>query len=200
MVVIDDPLVPTGDGATPPTPDERAELEASWVRTRGDLNRAEAEAIAAVQRTYARRVPALEVLLDDLWLRQLHKRMFAGVWGWAGNYRSTERNIGVDPRHVAVSVRDLVADATVWFRTDESPVSATARFHQRLVWIHPFPNGNGRHARLAADLCLRSLGRPALTWGRDLRLPATEVRRRYVDVLRAADAGDIKPLIAFVTS
>jgi Fic-DOC domain mobile mystery protein B len=200
VVVGDDPLVPTGDGATPLTPDERAELVASWVRTRGDLNRAEAEAIAAVQRDHARRVPALEVLLDDLWLKQLHRRMFAGVWGWAGKYRTTERNIGVDSRQVAVSVRDLVADAAVWFRTEEYPVAATARFHHRLVWIHPFPNGNGRHARLAADLCLRSLDLPALTWGRNLRLSAPEVRRRYIDALRAADAGDLMPLVAFVTT
>ncbi len=200
MVVVDDRLVPTGDGATPLTPDELSELEATWIRTRGDLNLAEAQAIAAVQRSYARRVPALEVLLDDLWLRQLHKRMFAGVWGWAGSYRSTERNIGVDPRHVAISVRNLVADATVWFRTDDDPVVATARFHHRLVWIHPFPNGNGRHARLAADLCLRSLDLPALTWGRNLRLTDAQVRRRYIDALRAADTGDIQPLLAFVAT
>jgi Fic-DOC domain mobile mystery protein B len=140
------------------------------------------------------------VLLDDLWLKQLHRRMFAGVWGWAGKYRTTERNIGVDSRQVAVSVRDLVADAAVWFRTEEYPVAATARFHHRLVWIHPFPNGNGRHARLAADLCLRSLDLPALTWGRNLRLSAPEVRRRYIDALRAADAGDLMPLVAFVTT
>jgi fido (protein-threonine AMPylation protein) len=191
--------VPTGDGATPLTPDERAELVASWVRTRGDLNRAEAEPIAAVQRNYARRVPALEVLLDDLWLKQLHKRMFAGVGmgRQVPHQRAQHRRRCPPGRRLHARPRRRRGGV---FRSDEGPVAATTRFHHRLVWVHPFPNGNGRYARMAADLCRRSLDRPALTWGRNLRLPATEVRRRYIDALRAGDAGDITPLVAFATT
>jgi Fic-DOC domain mobile mystery protein B len=195
-----DPLVPDADGSTPLAPDELSQLRPSWVRTRGDLNRAEAEAIAATQRHFARRVPLLEVILDDLWLRRLHERMFGAVWGWAGNYRCTERNIGVGPNRIAVDVRNLTADAVWWFRGDAPAEEAAARFHHRLVLIHPFPNGNGRHARMASDLCLRSLGRPQLTWGRTLQLPVDEVRGRYISALRAADAGDLGPLVAFVTT
>ena len=195
-----DPLVPDADGSTPLDPDELSQLRPSWVRTRGDLNRAEAEAIAATQRHFARRVPPLEAILDDLWLRQLHERMFGAVWGWAGSYRRTERNIGVDQRRVAVDVRNLTADAVWWFRGDGPAEEAAARFHHRLVWIHPFPNGNGRHARMASDLRLRSLGRSPLTWGRTLDFPANEVRRRYITALRAADAGDLGPLVAFATT
>jgi Fic-DOC domain mobile mystery protein B len=198
---------PVSDGSTPLDPDERIELLPTWIRTRGDLDRAEAAAIAAVQLRFSRRVPPLDVILDDLWLRQLHHRMFGSVWGWAGRYRSTERNIGVDPREVAVRVRDLVADAMLWFRADEADdvddegsLETAARFHHRLVWIHPFPNGNGRHARLATDLCRRSLGRPALTWGRGAGDGPAEARTRYLAALRAADAGDLAPLTAFVTS
>jgi len=195
-----DPLVPDPDSSTPLDPDELAQLRPSWVRTRGDLNRAEAEAIAVTQRSFARRVPPLETILDDLWLRQLHARMFGAVWGWAGSYRDTERNIGVDARRIAVDVRNLTADAVWWFRSDEPAEEAAARFHHRLVWIHPFPNGNGRHARMASDLCLRSLGRPPLTWGRSLKLPSDEVRRRYIAALRHADAGDLDPLVEFITA
>jgi Fic-DOC domain mobile mystery protein B len=195
-----DPLVPDADGSTPLDPDEIAQLRPSWVRTRGDLNRAEAEAIAATQRQFVRRVPQIETILDDLWLKQLHARMFRAVWGWAGSYRSTERNIGVDQRRIAVDVRNLTADALWWFHGDEPPEEVAARFHHRLVSIHPFANGNGRHARMASDLCLRSLGRPPLTWGRTLKLPADEVRRRYIAALRDADAGDLGPLVAFVTT
>jgi len=195
-----DPLVPDADGSTPLDPDELSQLRPSWVRTRGDLNRAEAEAIAATQRHFARRVPPLEVILDDLWLRQLHQRMFGTVWGWAGSYRSTERNIGVDPNRIAVDVRNLTTDAVWWFRGDEPAAEIAARFHHRLVWIHPFSNGNGRHARMASDLCLRSIGRPQLTWGRTLQLPADELRGRYISALRAADAGDLGPLAEFVTA
>lgn len=195
-----DPLLPDADGSTPLDRDERSQLRPSWVRTRGDLNRAEAEAIAATQRHFARRVPPLEVILDDLWLRQLHQRMFGAVWGWAGSYRSTVRNIGVDPNRIAVDVRNLTADAVWWFHCDTPAAETAARFHHRLVWIHPFANGNGRHARMASDLCLRSLGHPQLTWGRTLQLPAYEVRRRYFSALRAADAGDLGPLADFVTT
>jgi Fic-DOC domain mobile mystery protein B len=126
------------------------------------------------------------------------------VWGWAGRYRSTERNIGVDPREIAVRVRDLVDDAALWFRTetpdDEGRLATAARFHHRLVWIHPFPNGNGRHARLATDVCLRSLGQPAPTWGSTLGLRPDAVRARYLASLRAGDAGDLGPLTDFLAS
>jgi len=88
----------------------------------------------------------------------------------------------------------------LWFRGDGPAEEAAARFHHRLVWTHPFPNGNGRHARMAADLCLRSLGLSPLTWGHTLQLPTDEVRRRYITALRAADAGDLGPLVAFVTT
>lgn len=97
VVGVPDPLVPDPDGSTPLDLDETAQLRASWVRTRGDLNRAEAEAIAATQRSFARRVGPLETILDDLWLRQLHARMLGAAWGWAGSYRDTERTIGVAP-------------------------------------------------------------------------------------------------------
>lgn len=104
------------------------------------------------------------------------------------------------PRRIAVDVRNLTAEAVWWSRSDEPAEEAAARFHHRLVGIHPFPTGNGRHARMASDLCQRSLGRPPLTWGRSLKLPSDDVRRRTIAALRNADAGNLDPLVAFVTA
>ena len=141
-------------------------------------------------------------LLDDLALRALHRDMFGTAWTWAGRYRSSERNIGVPPEQVATGVRDLVADAALWLAA-ESPYGlheAAVRFHHRLVAIHPFANGNGRHARAATDLILRASGALPFTWGARDAHDIAAVRSRYIAALRAADAGDITALMEFVIS
>lgn len=188
-------LRPEGDGTTPLTPDEAAQLKPSWIIDRDSLNAAEARAIAEVQQGLVKRPPALPEIIDDLWLRQLHRRMFGAIWEWAGGYRTTDRNIGVDPRSIAVAVRDLVDDARVWF-DNEPPVTPAVRFHHRLVQIHPFPDGNGRHARLATDACLRACGEAPFTWGANLvDVPMQERRQRYYAALRWADRdGDLSKL------
>jgi Fic-DOC domain mobile mystery protein B len=191
-------LQPEGDGATPLTPDEVTQLRPSWILDRGSLNAAEARAVAAVHRSLVERPPRLTEILDDLWLRRLHQRMFVDIWQWAGRYRITDRNIGIEPDRIGVAVRNLVDDAALWFQNEEPDVAA-ARFHHRLVHIHPFPDGNGRHARLAADACLRASDAPAFTWGATLQdVPMSERRQRYYHALRQADRdGDISALRAY---
>jgi Fic-DOC domain mobile mystery protein B len=193
---------PHADGSTPLTPEESEGLRLSWVLTRQDLDTAEqASILKALTRAKWQRI-TVEGLLDDLVLRALHRDMFGTVWTWAGRYRSSERNIGVAPEQVSTGVRDLVADAALWLAAD-SPYElheAAVRFHHRLVAIHPFANGNGRHARAATDLILRASGAPPFTWGaRDMRDIAA-VRSDYIAALRAADAGDITALMRFVIS
>jgi Fic-DOC domain mobile mystery protein B len=139
-------------------------------------------------------------LLDDRYLRQLHKAMFGDVWQWAGHYRQREMSIGIDPSQIATSVRDLVSDAKHWV-VHEAPLRVAARFHHRLVWIHPFTNGNGRHGRQAADMLMQALGQPAFTWGSaDAARSIERVRKEYLNALRAADRGDFAPLEEFVVS
>ncbi|MBU6244331.1 MAG: mobile mystery protein B [Actinomycetales bacterium] len=190
------------DGATPLEDEEREGLKPTWIATRSDLNNAEAANIAQALR--ARRWSRLSTteLLDDLCLRQLHLAMFGDVWRWAGTYRLSEKNIGVDPRHIAVKVRDLVSDAALWIQgTHMSVDEAGARFHRHLVAIHPFVNGNGRHARAATDLVLASVSVTPFTWGGEALLgDARDVRASYIAALRAADAGDYAPLLTFVRS
>jgi len=106
----------------------------------------------------------LQALLDDKYLRDLHRAMFGDVWAWAGSYRRLETSIGIDPARIAVGVRDLVADTKIWAEHEE-PLCVAVRFHHRLVSIHPFPNGNGRHGRQAADYLMEALKQPPFTWG-----------------------------------
>ena len=189
---------PDPDGATPLSEDERDGLRLSWVATRDDLNAEEAANIAKALSARRWRSRSTEQLLDDRALRDLHLAMFGDVWRLAGKYRSTEKNIGSDPDHIAVRVRDLCSDATYWFRGDDELDEAGCRFHHRLVSIHPFANGNGRHARVATDLLMASVGAAPLTWGRSSLVRASDTRQAYIAALRSADGGDLEPLMRFV--
>lgn len=195
---VTDGLVPEGDGHTPLDPADLAGLIPTWIATRGDLNEAETRNIAAALR---RRPPTLHELLDDLYLRGLHRAMFGEVWRWAGTYRRTETTIGIDPAGISDAARRLVADARAWVDADTYPADeAAVRFHHRLVEIHPFPKGNGRHGRAATDYFTRALSEPPFTWGKALGLSTTDLRRTYRDALVAADMGNHDPLLAFVRS
>jgi len=127
--------------------------------------------------------------------------MFEDVWVWAGTYRSLETNIGIDPLRIPVAVRSLVGNAKTWvdstvYDSDEIAV----RFHHQLVFIHPFPNGNGRHGRIAADYLVSALGSAPFTWGRDLDAETQQLRERYRHALVQADRGDIGELLTFARS
>ena len=190
-----DALVPIGDGHTELSEDDRLGLIPTYIATRGELFEAEQRNIAEAM---LGRRPTSAELLDDSYLRQLHRVMFGKVWRWAGTYRRRETNIGIDPIDITVAVRDLVRDATTWIElgTNE-PDELAIRFHHRMVAIHPFPNGNGRHGRIAADYLVTSLGHPAFTWGSRLDVDTDELRRRYIEALHDADDDDISGLIEF---
>ena len=190
------------DDATPLTPSERDGLKQSWITTRHDLNEAEQENIlkgAAWARRARSRKP-LDLLRDDFSLN-LHKRMFGDVWNWAGTYRRTERNIGIDPIRIAAEVPMMFDDLRYWvdhqtFLADEIAV----RLHHRLVAIHPFPNGNGRHARLMADLLIERMGGKSFSWGGGSLADTGQLRAAYVKALRIADNHNIGPLLSFARS
>ena len=120
---------------------------------------------------------------------------------WAGQYRTTPRNIGVDAYRIVPDLHQLLGDVRYWVEHPTYPANEIAvRFHHRLVFIHPFPSGNGRHSRLAADLLAVTLGQPRFTWGRVNLTEPKETRAEYVAALRAADGHDIAPLSAFARS
>lgn len=186
------------ENATPLTPAERNDLIPTHVTLRGELNELEQQNIAQADSwAFARN----RHVLDETFLRGLHRRMFSKVWRWAGEYRTTERNLGVAAYRVQPELRQAIDDTRYWiehqsFASDELAV----RFHHRLVFVHPFPNGNGRWSRLAADLLIVRQGSSRFTWGRASLQAASDLRHDYIAALHAADNHDLAPLIAFARS
>lgn len=186
------------EGATPLDPDAAAGL-IPGLSTQGELNEFEernilqADRWAMKSRKLRRRFPNAEAL------RELHRRMFDQTWKWAGQYRHTDTNIGVPWQQITTAVYTLCDD--IGYQIEHGIydwLERAARFHHRLVAIHPFPNGNGRHARLATDLLLVQHGQARFTWGSQSLIANGEARSAYIAALREADAGYIDPLIAFV--
>ena len=188
-----------GDGyATPITPAERDGLIPTHVTLRGELNELEQKNIAEADSwAFARK----RGVLGEPFLLGLHRRMFRHVWRWAGEYRSSERNLGVKRHLIQPSLREAIGNAQYWVdHKSYDPDELAVRFHHRLVAIHPFPNGNGRWSRLAADLLVVRLGGSRFTWGRANLQIKGDVRDAYIRALQAADNHDFTALIAFARS
>jgi Fic-DOC domain mobile mystery protein B len=196
--VADPPTLGGPGGQTELDEDDRFGLLHPHVATRDDLFVLEQENIAMA---LDRPQPTVEVLLDDKYLRDLHSAMFGEVWEWAGRYRLRETNIGVDPATISTAVRTLVADVRTWVdHQTYDPDEVAVRFHHRLVSIHPFPNGNGRHGRVAADYLVTALGGRRFGWGIGLEVSTADLRAAYRQGLERADAGDIGELLVFARS
>jgi Fic-DOC domain mobile mystery protein B len=188
------------DAATPLTAEERCDLKPSHIAFKHELNEAEQENIVRAQRWVFARSPRVDILTESFVL-ELHRRMLKDVWKWAGSYRKTERNIGIDWWLIPTDLHHLLDDVRAWVEYSSYPPDELAvRFHHRLVVIHPFPNGNGRHARLMADLLIMGLGGGRFTWGSASLQAVGKARQRYIDALKAADKHDIGPLLAFARS
>lgn len=186
------------DGATPLDPDEIGGLKFAHITTRGELDELEQANIGQGLRWLGRRRGG--DILTESFLRTLHRRLFGEVWDWAGTFRLTEKNIGIDPYQIPVQLRMLLDDARFWAENSVfPPLESAARFHHRMVQIHLFPNGNGRHARIAADVFLEDYFKhPPIEWAGGFDLQADNERRdSYLQALRAADAGNFGPLLAF---
>ncbi|AYG67584.1 MULTISPECIES: mobile mystery protein B [unclassified Rhizobium] len=187
------------EGATPLDADDVEGLKFKHITTRLQLDELESANITAGLRWVGRRRTG-DILTGEF-ARLLHKRLFGDVWIWAGTYRLIEKNIGIDPLQISVQVRILLDDARYWAEHSVfPPKEAAARFHHRMVRIHPFPNGNGRHARIAADIFLWDyFGHPPIEWASGVDLQADNERRSaYIHALRAADTGNMAPLFSFV--
>jgi Fic-DOC domain mobile mystery protein B len=193
-----DPLFEQDDTATPLSEEEREGLIPSYITLRSELNEAEqANILEAQEWAFTRK----RNVLDERFLKNLHNRMFGHVWRWAGQYRLTGKNIGIDAYRILEELRQLIDNCRFWIENKTyDPDEIAARFHHKLVWIHPYPNGNGRHARLAADLLLKSIGQKPFSWGSASLVDTGETRAQYINALRAADHHDIGPLLAFVRS
>lgn len=186
------------EGATPLDPDEKEGLKLSHITTREELNTWEQRNITDAYDWLAR--TRNKDILSEQFIRTLHEKMLGKVWEWAGDFRRSNKNIGVDWTRIPVELRQMLQDVECWIDHETyEPDEIAARFHHRLVFIHLFPNGNGRHARIMADHLLEEeFERDAFTWGSGNLIDEGDVRTQYIVSLRAADQHDYQPLLDFV--
>ncbi len=186
-------------GATPLDPVEAEGLIPKHIVNRGQLNAWEQQNVLEGERwAFARK---RKDVLTFKFIQELHRRMFGSTWKWAGEFRTTEKNIGVDPTQVRPELKKLCDDVSYQVEHKTCPLDEiAARFHHRLTWIHPFPNGNGRHARTITDVFLVARGAPRFTWGEGDLVAAGNTRKQYIEALRAADARDYTLLFKFLRS
>jgi Fic-DOC domain mobile mystery protein B len=190
------------EGQTPLDEDEKEDLLIPTVATRGELDEFEQQNIEqALLWLKGRRLKA-ETILTEKFIRSVHKRMYQDVWRWAGEFRKTDKNIGVEKWQLPIELRSLLDDTKFWIQHHTyDPEEIAIRFKHRIVTIHCFPNGNGRHSRLMADIIIEKIfGLTVFTWGAGNLIRQGGNRRHYLAALKAADNGDIKPLIQFARS
>ena len=187
-------------GATPLDADEIEGLIPSHIYTQADLNEWEQSNILDAEQWVNRQHFEIENILSVPFLQALHKRMFGKTWKWAGLFRKSNKNIGVDWIVISIQLKNLLDD--ICYQQEHSSYlldEMAARFHHRLVAIHPFPNGNGRHARLMTDIILLANQAERFTWGGEMtRATASLTRQRYINALRLADKSDYSALSKFV--
>ena len=188
-------MIDPADGATPLEYDEIKGLIPTHITTKGELDALELENIARAA-AWMQTIKADKILNPDFNCL-LHEKMFCDVWKWAGKYRKTEKNIDIP-----IEVLKLCDEADGWIEYDVYPPDEfAARFHHRLVFIHPFSNGNGRHARLMADLILEKIFNKApFSWGKINLAKKADVRTMYIRALKKADEYDYGALLKFVRS
>ena len=193
------------DGNTPIRPEEAEQLIPK-ISTMGELNEYEAlNILRAHEWAFSSRTMNSTDPLEETYVRTLHAKMFDQVWKWAGTYRKHELNIGCDPSEITQRIPQLLGNTKYWLEHKTFPIDeCLVRFHHQLVSkIHPFANGNGRHARMITDVLAVKFGRPEFTWGAGANLVAeTSARAAYLAALRALDANadDVNPLLEFARS
>lgn len=187
----------TDDNSTPLTEEEKQQLKVKWITTRTELNELEAKGIADAEIWLLK--TNKKDILNETFIKTLHRKMFGEIWKWAGTFRTTERNIGAAPYEIQPKLKILLDDTKFWIENNTySKKEIAIRFHHRLVQIHPFPNGNGRTSRIMADLIMRSFGHNGLDWGNGNLTEISKLRVRYISALQEADKGNYALLIDFV--
>lgn len=190
------------DGQTPLDDDEKEGLLIKFISTRGELDEFEQQNIEdAIQWILTRKFKP-EQILSESFIKDLHKKMYGRVWKWAGEFRKTNKNIGVDKLEIPIELRTLIDDAKYWlehnvYGSDELSI----RFKHRIVSIHCFPNGNGRHSRMIADIIIEKIfNQPVFSWGSESHYADMESREHYLKAIRNADKGEYDLLLKFARS
>lgn len=190
------------NGQTPLSEEELDGLLIPSITTREELDEFEQLNIEkAIQWTFGKKINA-EKLFTEKIIKDLHKRMYGEVWKWAGSFRNSEKNLGIKSYLIPLQLKQLLDDVIYWYQNNTfPPVELVIRFKHQLVSIHCFPNGNGRHSRLMADLIMEKLYlQPILSWGSSNLVKADDKRKNYIRAIKMADKHDIHSLIDFAKS
>jgi len=187
------------DGQTPLDEEEKEGLKIKSITTQGELDEFEQLNIEkAVEWTIHNNLK-LERILTEKFTKDLHKKMYGDVWKWAGEFRKSNKNIGLEWSQIGIELKQLLDDTKYWIDHNTfSSEEISIRFKHRIVAIHCFPNGNGRHSRMMADIIMEYVfGKGIFSWHKSNMVKADETRKEYIAALRKADNGNIKPLIKF---
>jgi Fic-DOC domain mobile mystery protein B len=187
------------DGQTPLDEDEKEGLKIKSITTQKELDEFEQLNIEkAVEWTIHANLKPKKILTEKF-IKDVHKKMYGDVWRWAGEFRKSDKNIGIKWTQIGIKLKNLIDDTKYWIENKTYlPEEIAIRFKHRIVAIHCFPNGNGRHSRMMADIIMESIfGKEIFTWHQSNMVKADDTRKKYIDALRKADNGDINPLIEF---
>ncbi len=190
------------DSQTPLDEEEKEGLRIGLITTRGELDEYEQQNIEIAIQWILGRSFKPDALFTETFIRNIHKRMYGEVWSWAGDFRKTNKNMGVEFWQIPVQLKQLLDDARYWFENNTyTPDEMALRFKHLLVSIHCFSNGNGRHSRLMADIIIEKLYKqPVFSWGAANLTKTSDARKEYLTALKAADKGDYTLLLAFARS
>lgn len=187
------------DGQTPLGEGEKEGLKIKSITTQKELDEFEQLNIEKAVEWTIRANLKSEKILTEKFIKYLHKKMYSDVWKWAGEFRKTDKNIGIKWTQIGIEVKNLIDDTRYWLDNQTYPPKEIAiRFKHRIVAIHCFPNGNGRHSRMMADIIIESIfGKEIFSWHKSNMVRADATRKKYIIALREADNGNIIPLIKF---
>ncbi len=182
------------------TPIDVSGLKRKGINTRTELNRAEAENIRKTVVKYLAAKPSRRTAPFTLsWAKRLHKQMFGDVWKWAGEFRQENLNLGCDWHQVQMQLQVPLDDLVFWEARGDALLEQAVRLHHRAVGIHPFPNGNGRWARMLANIWLKRHGHAITEWPEETIGSMSVIRDEYLTAIRASDEGDEGDAIARAT-
>jgi len=184
---------------TPLDEDEKEGLKIKSITTQKELDEFEQLNIEKSVEWIIRSNLKSEKILTEKFIKDLHKKMYGDVWKWAGEFRKTDKNIGIKWAQIGIKLKNLIDDTKYWIENKTySPEEIAIRFKHRIVAIHCFPNGNGRHSRMMADIIIESIfGKDIFTWHKSNMVKENEVRKNYIKALKEADNGNVNPLIEF---
>lgn len=190
------------DGQTPLSEEEKEGLLIKSITTHQELDEFEQMNIErAIEWTLIKKFK-MEYVLSEKFIKELHYKMFNNVWEWAGKFRLSEKNLGVKFHRIGTELKQLNDDCAFWVKNQTfSEEEIAIRYKHRIVYIHCFPNGNGRHSRLMADIIISHLfNKNVFTWSSASLVNGGEQRTTYLNAIKEADKHDIKPLIDFAKS